>query len=180
MADEQPQPVRSGHNNWRHPGARTRTPKKPLADRAGDKLADSAAMPDETTRQALLYWSVRIGDPLFVYFIQADYGGPVKIGKAKDPLTRLSELQCGNPSRLLIRALLLASDDLERDLHAWWRPRAHIRGEWFEAQDTILMLAHDAMYWQMASAIEQQPLHELTAGAARILCDWQYDPRLAA
>lgn len=67
---------------------------------------------------------------LFVYFIQHGEGGPVKIGKAYDPKSRLRELQCGNPRTLVIRAVVLSGDSTEERLHGrWWKYR--IRGEWF-------------------------------------------------
>lgn len=40
--------------------------------------------------ETVAWWRERIDKPRFVYFIQADYGGPVKIGEAFDPFKRLA------------------------------------------------------------------------------------------
>lgn len=83
----------------------------------------------------------RIERPRFVYFIQEvlEYGefvgetkyGPVKIGEAFDPLSRLRELQCGNSRNLEVRAVIFATNEAEASLHLRWESVAGIRGEWF-------------------------------------------------
>lgn len=67
-----------------------------------------------------------------VYFIQAEDGGPVKIGVATSPATRLANLQVGSISKLVIRSIIETDDApaLERKLHAQFAAAA-IRGEWF-------------------------------------------------
>lgn len=67
----------------------------------------------------------------FVYLIQEGDDGPIKIGAAHDPQKRAAMLQCGNPRELRIARLLLGDSETEHHLHAFWRPSAHIRGEWF-------------------------------------------------
>jgi len=68
--------------------------------------------------------------PRYVYFMQRDTDGPIKVGSAFDPEERLIELQVGSPEELHL-------------LGAAWGPRlepflkrllspVHIRGEWFE------------------------------------------------
>jgi hypothetical protein len=101
---------------------------------------------DETVADALETWRAAMDRPLFVYFVQAVSGGPVKIGGAENPVRRLWELQCGNPERLVVRALLLASVDSEESIQRSWRPVAHIGGEWFGAgyEDAIVALAAHA------------------------------------
>lgn len=53
----------------------------------------------------------------FVYFIQAEHGGPVKIGWARDPAKRLRELQTGSPHRLVVRATIAGALADEAALH---------------------------------------------------------------
>jgi hypothetical protein len=62
------------------------------------------------------------------YFIQAETGGPVKIGKSRDASARLRGLQTGHPERL--RVITLIDGDVESELHQKF---AHLRtaGEWF-------------------------------------------------
>jgi hypothetical protein len=67
-----------------------------------------------------------------VYFIQQDYPyGPVKIGTAIEPLTRLGELQVGNPKTLTLLYTLPGGREVEAKLHNEFAP-LHIRGEWYK------------------------------------------------
>lgn len=75
------------------------------------------------------YWTEHLEKPSFVYFIQQGEG-PVKIGRAKSPLLRLSQLQTGNPTELALRYVVPGDQALERELHTRFR-EARIRGEWF-------------------------------------------------
>ena len=65
-----------------------------------------------------------------LYAIQHGDGGPVKIGLARHPAQRLSELQIGNPVTLNGLAAWRCLPGDEADLHARF-DAAHIRGEWF-------------------------------------------------
>ena len=40
----------------------------------------------------------------YLYFIQSDFTGMIKIGRSKDPQKRLKQLQTGNPNRLKLIA----------------------------------------------------------------------------
>lgn len=70
-----------------------------------------------------LWW----GD--YTYFFQATHGGPIKIGRAIDPIQRFAAVQTGHPYELLIVGLM--EGDCERELH---RILDHFRmhGEWFD------------------------------------------------
>lgn len=59
----------------------------------------------------LEFWTKRVKEPGYVYVIQGDPDTPVKIGYAKNPLTRLAELQTGNPQELRLRAVVPAGKD---------------------------------------------------------------------
>lgn len=65
----------------------------------------------------------------YVYFVQQGKDGPIKIGKAKNPRSRLSDLQVSSPFKLVPR-LLVCDQDLERRFHEMFS-RLYIRGEWF-------------------------------------------------
>jgi len=67
----------------------------------------------------------------FVYFIQAESGGPVKIGHSVDPGQRLSQLQSSSPYKLVIRAVIPGDRAKEREFHHLFH-KQRIRGEWFE------------------------------------------------
>jgi hypothetical protein len=67
----------------------------------------------------------------YVYFIETEHGGYVKIGWAKNsPFERIATLQTGCPDLLTVRAYFRGSRQDERRMHetfAQWRQR----GEWF-------------------------------------------------
>lgn len=74
----------------------------------------------------------------YVYFIESERLGMVKIGCAGDPEARRAAMQTGSADKLILRGLI-ASDDatalegMIHDVHA--RDRAH--GEWFHPTPAI-------------------------------------------
>lgn len=63
----------------------------------------------------------------------------VKIGKAKNPLDRMSELQVGNPQQLRLLGKIRCSNDeqayqTERHIHRIFK-RKKLHGEWFALTD---------------------------------------------
>lgn len=73
----------------------------------------------------------------YIYFIQAKSGGLVKIGFAKDPATRLRDMQSGCPIPLAILATCRGGQMHEGSVH--YRFRAHrAHGEWFAPVPELL------------------------------------------
>lgn len=158
----------------RHRGRRSIPPRAPLPVAAPLKPATEPG-------DAVHWWKQRIDNPLFVYFIQ-DGDGAVKIGKALDPISRLSELQCGNPRPLTLRHVLLAHAATESNLHILWHAYRGI-GEWFggldrykaygclitpppdqpRAQDELIRLAGEAQGKQVEMALAGATESEITA-----------------
>lgn len=144
-----------------------------MVDRADVRKPTIAAStqrlkPANNPEDAITFWRARIDKPLFVYFIQ-DGGGSVKIGKAHHPISRLAELQCGNPRPLTLRHVVLANQTTEQELHhAWWFAR--VSGEWFGdgAQATILKLAQEAQSKQIKAA-DTRPAVEITSMPVEII-----------
>lgn len=68
----------------------------------------------------------------YVYFIQQDSlnNGPVKIGCATNPKTRLLQLQTASSNALIILHTIKGNIKLERELHAKFASD-RIHGEWF-------------------------------------------------
>lgn len=67
----------------------------------------------------------------FVYFIETESGGHVKIGWAKHgPLHRMPMLQTGCPDVLFVRAYFRGSRDDEGRMHRTFAD-LRVRGEWF-------------------------------------------------
>jgi len=66
----------------------------------------------------------------WTYFVQAENGGPIKIGiTSTNPSQRLAGLQTGSP--LLLQFVGLINGDCEKKLHDQFRS-ARLHGEWFE------------------------------------------------
>lgn len=67
----------------------------------------------------------------WVYFIQGEDGGPIKIGRTRNLAARVSELQCGYPfGRLRYVAIVHATDQTEQYLHEQFAS-FRLFGEWF-------------------------------------------------
>ena len=80
--------------------------------------------------------------PNCVYFVQADAGGPVKIGTGRTSgiRQRLSSLQTGNPYRLVVRRLVSGDERLERTLHTHFQSYRLV-GEWFVPRGDLIEIA---------------------------------------
>lgn len=89
----------------------------------------------------------------FVYFIQSVNGGPVKIGQSADPKKRLALLQVGHPEDLTIRRLIPDPAMLERFAHTLFG-YAHIRGEWFEADEILERVMATGDVWPGESLLD--------------------------
>lgn len=78
-----------------------------------------------------------------VYFIRAGSTGPIKIGHARNPQSRLSEIQVGHHEEVRLLGWYDGGVAEERALHARFSQH-HIRGEWFHPADEILEMAEAA------------------------------------
>lgn len=65
-----------------------------------------------------------------IYFVQAENGGPVKVGYAQDLAARLVGLQTSHPEKLVVIATMTGDESTERELHARFA-HLRVRGEWF-------------------------------------------------
>lgn len=66
-----------------------------------------------------------------VYFIGEQLGGDtIKIGWSRDPVSRLRQLQVGNPQPLKFLGCVAANRLIEPALHQLFAP-AYVTGEWF-------------------------------------------------
>lgn len=82
----------------------------------------------------------------YVYFLTDDHGH-IKIGKTNDMLTRMKELQTGNPYKLRILLTVGMRNEqeafeLEQTLHKEFR-KARMEGEWFHAEPIVEFLSQD-------------------------------------
>jgi hypothetical protein len=75
-------------------------------------------------------WRFKLAEPSFVYVVRASHDDPVKIGVARNVLTRVAELQCGNPRRLHPIYVIPGDRALEQGLHRHLSS-ARMMGEWF-------------------------------------------------
>jgi hypothetical protein len=78
----------------------------------------------------------------YVYFFQAEIGGPIKIGRSFDPDVRLRDLQLMSPFRLRQLALIPGSIDKEAELHRRFS-HSRLHGEWFAESDELIELIRE-------------------------------------
>lgn len=72
-----------------------------------------------------------LADRGVVYFIQAETGGPIKIGTAIDAEKRMASLQLSCPVKLRLLSKRPGGERLERFLHRQFAAY-RLHGEWFE------------------------------------------------
>lgn len=101
--------------------------------------------------ERLAFWQQELVKPEFVYFVQLGDDGPIKIGRAGEPRKRLSALQVGNPTELVLRDVVPGDLVLEKALHQRFEP-ARIRGEWFGAEFLALIRVYAESIAQAAVA----------------------------
>lgn len=104
----------------------------------------------------------------YVYFIQAEHGGPVKIGHTKDLAHRLAELQSASPYPLVIRSAFLGSLQDETAMHQRFAAK-RLHGEWFEPDEAMQACIDSLDPPQRATPLERenlltQALRELSEG----------------
>lgn len=106
-------------------------------------MSDISVTPEDTeilTRvegeRRLRFWEENPPETGFVYLIQGEHRTPVKVGYAKEPRKRLSQLQTGSYTQLHVLDLVPGSQSVERDLHKRLAPHS-VRGEWFKWRDAI-------------------------------------------
>jgi hypothetical protein len=73
----------------------------------------------------------------YVYFIQIDRIGPIKIGFTKDLGKRLMGLQVSSPYPLRILCLFPGNENMEKEIHDSYR-EMRMEGEWFLPHPFIL------------------------------------------
>lgn len=74
----------------------------------------------------------------WVYFAQFGTDGPIKIGYANDPLQRVRNFTSGSPVPISLLGVVLSVRGKEEEAKIHKRLRkAHIRGEWFEAEAAL-------------------------------------------
>lgn len=75
----------------------------------------------------------------FIYVVQEEEAGPIKIGLASNIETRVCSLQTGNPRELRLLLAIEGDRSVERRLHRQAKPY-QLRGEWFRPEPGMLAL----------------------------------------
>lgn len=73
----------------------------------------------------------------WIYFVQANCGGPIKIGWTQDIDRRVRDMQAVNPFKLLVVGKFRGKLCDERRLHDEFASE-RLHGEWFEPTDALL------------------------------------------
>ena len=79
---------------------------------------------------------VELRDQGFVYFVQSETTGPIKIGTARDVERRFARLRTMSPYQLRLLAVVPGGRQLEAKLHAKFS-RWRLHGEWFTPNPSI-------------------------------------------
>jgi hypothetical protein len=110
------------------------------------------------------------GRPNFLYAIQMANQGPIKIGITTDIIPRLSDLQVGQPEKLVVRAVVRAPASAERVVHQALVAHA-LSGEWFAPHDDVIRMIESfgEMFWKIEYAESAAPdgAHQATSGNSR-------------
>lgn len=72
-----------------------------------------------------------------VYFIQADIGGPIKIGVSANIDKRIAQLQLSCPFTLRLLLLVQGGYSVELKLHKLFHT-SRLHGEWFEPSESLV------------------------------------------
>lgn len=75
--------------------------------------------------------------PGFIYFIQGENGGPIKIGFTENISKRLKGLQTGHCDNLVVLATFPGKMQNEKDLHSKYG-EIRLRGEWFKPTEELI------------------------------------------
>lgn len=73
----------------------------------------------------------------FIYFIQGECGGPIKIGYTIDLAQRLKSLQTGYPDRLELLFAFPGNPEDEKKMHDYFKD-FRLQGEWFRSTPEVL------------------------------------------
>lgn len=74
----------------------------------------------------------------WVYFARHGAEGPIKIGRAYDPHTRVRDLAVGSPIGLVLLGAVLSTSPEKEEVEIHARLHEHcIRGEWFAAEAVL-------------------------------------------
>ncbi len=77
----------------------------------------------------------------------------MKIGKSKDPMARIKQLQTGCPYKITLAGAIRCKDDfhalrVEKALHGYFSGRRE-QGEWFKCTDAVL-----CKMWEILNQLE--------------------------
>lgn len=131
----------------KHVKSRSGRVNRPQARRVTSPLDKAKGYEINWQAVAPIFEAARIFDgPEFVYMIGEADGGAFKLGRSKDPVSRLRQMQTGNPRRLRVEHVLVGGDAAEQMLHDYWKdhrirsartatkPLAAAGTEWFEPE----------------------------------------------
>lgn len=106
-----------------------------------------------------------------VYFVQNTRTSQVKIGYSSEVRKRIGSLQTATPDRLILIRLIDGGPRTEAWLHKKFS-NLHVRGEWFEYHDDMLVVCPPDELPQRAKVVQRRDirltLRERTVSAERL------------
>ena len=73
----------------------------------------------------------------YIYFVQGESGGAIKIGTTLNPVTRMQSLQTGFPEELKLLAVIPGDAERERKIHEYFG-KFRLKGEWFKPEAELI------------------------------------------
>lgn len=73
----------------------------------------------------------------YIYFVQGELGGPIKIGFTTNFDRRITILQNAYPDKLVLLAIMPGTKETEEAIHIELQ-KYRLRGEWFESHEKVL------------------------------------------
>jgi len=89
-----------------------------------------------------------------LYVVQSDVSGAIKIGRSKDPQSRLKQLQTGSPYKLKLLVVVPEKGNIEKSLHQKFSYyKQNCKGEWFDFNcvGSFPDWLHEMIDWEVAN-----------------------------
>jgi len=96
----------------------------------------------------------------YLYLIQMDRIGPIKVGFAKNVGKRLIALQTSSPYPLKLLCMMPANKDMERDFHNCFQA-IRVEGEWFLPHQKLLDEVDHINHWNKINGFQPEKANSL-------------------
>ena len=132
-----------------------------------DFIARSEGAPKDVApgdwRRRLDRGELDIGDGAYVYFVQTQAGGPIKINASGAPTKRISAMRSDYPYPLIELGVVRGGEALEIELHALL-VKHKLNGDWFNAAPAVATAIHEVLaHEKLQTAVQSESLEAFVA-----------------